>query len=97
MSKSTLNQHIEQSRKAQCPKVGDRVEYPVPHTLVSHVERKGKTHEVAGAVGHEEWFAATVTAVEHHEYTESPDDYVAVLEPDEGMALSLSVVFLRPA
>lgn len=97
MSKPVLHQHLEQSRKAQVPKVGDRVEYSVPFPLISHVERNGKTHEVAVEVGHEEWFPATVVAVEHLKRSHSPDDYLAAIEPDDGLPLSLSVTFLRRA
>lgn len=96
MMKPELHKHLEQSRKAQVPKVGARVEYSVPFPLISHVERDGKTHEEAVTVGHEEWFPATVVEVEHLKRTHSPDDYLAAIEPDDGMPLSLSVVFLRP-
>jgi hypothetical protein len=68
---------------------------PVPFPPVSHVDVDGATREVAVPTGAEEWFPATVTAVERHARSVEPDGYVAVLKTDDGSTLAMSVTFLR--
>jgi hypothetical protein len=96
-AKSKLHKQLGESRKSQVPKKGVRVEYPVPFPPVSHVRKTkdGPLHEIAVPTGEEQWFPAKVLEIQHFENTVDPADYLALLEPDEGIPFACSVVLLR--